>query len=161
MDPRRTVLVAAVVLAAGWTAPFVAPILYADALAWSAGLQWTVQCQTVVYPWLGDPHCVATLGVLGVVTAAIGLAAAVAAFVAVRRDSERALAVAHVAAAVAGAILAVAIVVGVARRFSGLAEVPFDVAALVFAAWPAMRLRAVRRDGRPLARPVAAATPTP
>lgn len=158
---RRSVAVAAVVLLAGWGFLLASPLVQADAVEWSLGLSWHVQCQTVVFPFRGEPHCVAELGALGVATALAGVAAGASALMALRQGSDAALAFAHRSAVVAGAVLALGVVWGVARHFSGLGEVPFDVAALAFAAWPAVKFGEARRDRGGLRHPEGGASPVP
>ena len=143
----RPVALAAFALVAGWGLLLLFPFGSADAVEWEGGLSWHVQCQTVVFPYTGEPHCVAKVGGLGFATALVGIAAGVAALVAVRRRSPGALALAHRGALVAGVVLATGVLVGIVRHFSGLGEVPFDAAALAFAAWPALRFGRARREG--------------
>lgn len=160
--PDGDVLAAALLLVLGWGLLLAFPFVSADAVEWEGGLSWHRQCQQVTFPVVGEPRCVAKVGALGVATALVGLAAGAAALVAVRRGSARALAFAHRGAVVAGAVLASGVLVGIARHFSGLGEVPFDLAALAFAAWPAQRFGLARRDRATLTvRAVAASSAPP
>lgn len=159
--PRWVPALAALALVVGWGGMVAYPLLQADALAWTTGVSWHVHCETVVHPFVGPERCVTEVGVLGVLAALAGVVAGASALVALRNGSVRGLDVAVPAAAVAGGVLAIAVLVGIGRNFSGPGEIPFDLAALAFAVAPARALAAARRGGVAARVTAAGASPAP